>query len=89
MSEHWNVQLSVQKVTETPEEDAIKRFSQGRPPIRKTTLQLVDIKVQTETEAEAFEGVKRLLVAVHPQALPILEPRFGPAPRPIRDDPQA
>lgn len=89
--EHWNIQLNVQRVTETPEEDAVKRFAQGKPPIKKTTLEVLSLKVAADTEAEAYLKLTRVLTATHPDVIVVPAGETFPLPRPraIRDNPQA
>jgi hypothetical protein len=87
MSEHWNIQVNIQKVSETDVPRAA--FQGGKPPKEKTVLQVADIKVQAETEAEAYERVQRLLTAVHPNVAVLTSDQSSIPARPVRDNPQA
>jgi hypothetical protein len=104
MSEHWNIQVNIQKVTETEGSSSIRGL-QGKPPVQKTVLQIADIKVQAETETEAYAKVRRLVDASRSPAFnggqislteTVSQPGYptegsfaNPRKRPVRDNPQA
>lgn len=91
MTEHWNIQLNVQRVTEEQDKSG-NRLAQGMAPIRKAVMQVAEIKVQADTEAEAFSKVRRLLDATQtPVSKGVPAGTLVPAERyrPIRDNPQA
>jgi hypothetical protein len=84
--EHWNIQVSVQRVTE----DQPVTILSGKPPVRKTVLQVIDLKLQAESEVEAYDKLSRVLTAVHPEVQVVPAGyEITPTPRPIRDNPQA
>lgn len=90
MGDHWNIQVSVQRVTEWDEGTPLSRAVNGKPPVRKTVLQVIDLKLQAETEVEAYDKLSRVLTAVHPEVQVVPAGyEITPARRPIRDNPQA
>jgi hypothetical protein len=86
---HWNIQVSVQRVTEG---ENLAPVARGVAPKTKSVLQVADIKVQAETETEAYAKVRRLLDAAQsPASYGVLAPPEAPKypVRAIRDNPQA
>lgn len=84
--EHWNIQVSVQRVNE--DQAAPTTILSGKPPIRKTVLQIIDLKLQAESEVEAYDKLSRVLTAVHPE-VQVVPAGYEITPTPIRDNPQA
>jgi hypothetical protein len=105
MSEHWNIQLNVQRVQES-EEAPVSVLRAGKAPTKKTSLEVLSLKVSADTEAEAYLKLTRVLTATHPDVVVVpagdtmtfSEALSSPGyptegsfanPRPIRDNPQA
>lgn len=65
--EHYNIQVSIQKVTETPV-DKPKGVSQSISGKERRVIDLAKIAIQAETEAEAYDRVKRIMDATRAPA---------------------
>jgi hypothetical protein len=94
VKQHWNIQLNVQRVTEEQEKTG-NALARGMAPVKKETLQVAEVKVQADTEVEAFAKVRRLLDATqNPASYGVVDmvpaEKLGDGKyRPIRDNPQA
>jgi hypothetical protein len=68
MATHWNIQLNVQRVEESDETRVAVSLS-GKAPIKKTSLEVLSLKVSADTEAEAYLKLTRVLTATHPDVV--------------------
>lgn len=63
MSEHYNIQVSIQKVIETPVSEKARGLSSAITGTQKRVLDVAKIAVQADTESEAYAQVQRILSA--------------------------
>jgi hypothetical protein len=91
MSQHWNIQISIQKVTNS--ETTTNWTNRGVPDAtkesRREVVKVLDLAITADSEVEAYDKAQRMLTASDPRVAVVTSDQNYIAARPIRDNPQA
>lgn len=64
MSEHWNIQINIQKVTREATAPAPRGL--GADGEKRSVISVLDLKISADSEVGAYEKAQRMLTANRP-----------------------
>jgi hypothetical protein len=90
MSQHWNIQINIQKVTNSEVSLTLRRGApESAKESRRESVKVLELAITADSEVEAYDKAQRMLTASDPRVAVVTSDQNYIAARPIRDNPQA